>query len=137
MASQYGLFANYPLLGSCSLTSANTARDGSGSLNLLYTASVDSLLKQIIFNIASPEASLAPSSKVLRVFISDDVGGIFLYDEILPKYTDQPTTTTRTRPFRLDLDELPLKAGCSIYVTQSVYSSNVDNMTAFVYGYRI
>jgi len=76
------------------------------------------------------------SNRVIRVFICTS-GTNYLYFETLPKYLEQPTNTTATKPIYIDFNGLPLESGQSVVLSQSSYAANADLVSASVYGYKL
>lgn len=118
-----------PNIGLASVAAANTASDGSGVLNTLFTAGVNgSRLERIRYNNAQI-AYAASSAMVIRFFITDTGG-------INPRLLDEVTLATATRSASAVgakgvlgfPNGLFLPSGTIIKVIQSVYAGVQDLM---------
>lgn len=80
--------ANFGGIGNAALTTANTAKDGTGTVVTIFTAGADgSILNRIRY---APAGTNVPS--VLRIWINDGVG-LTATDSILWRERDLPATT--------------------------------------------
>ena len=114
--------------GGTTITAANTARDGSGTLVDCFTAGTNgTLLYRMTFTNASPSVGVAVA-KVVRIWITDSSGANpTLYNEIaLTATTSSNTVTGQTKQFVIS-DGLFLAAGQKIQVTQSVRATAADD----------
>lgn len=136
MADKSGLFATGPFLGMTTISGANTSRDGSGSnLYTAYTTNSDVIIDGVLLNNSNLTGSTW-QNRVIRIFIEDsDVN--YLYLEVIPKYLETPSDTSRTKPQWINLNKLPLESGQSIVVSQSLFTANADLVSVAVYGEKI
>lgn len=122
------IFTLVPNCAVSTITAANTARDGSGSLVTAFTAGTNgSLLSQITFtnNAAAVGAS---ALKVVRVFITDTAGANpTMYKEALfPAITSSNTVLGATVTITF-VSGLILKSGQLVKVSQSICATSADN----------
>jgi hypothetical protein len=117
------------------ITAANTARDGSGSLVTAFTAgSNGSLLSTITFtnNAAAVGASVL---KVVRVFVTDASGATptMLQEALMPLITSSNTVIGATITITFT-NGLILKSGQIIKVAQSLCATSADNSAVVAQG---
>lgn len=122
------------------ITAANTARDGSGTLNNLKQednstdfsgATNGTLIKRITFISAQATAAVS-SANVGRLFVSDNTGSNFrLLDEVIIA-TQTPSTTVLGAMGLVDYMRrqggLKIGSGVKIAATISVYAGVQDQM---------
>lgn len=129
------IFTLVPNCPSALIDAANTARDGSGTLVTLFTAGANgSMVRRIVFTNASPAVG-GSVSKVCRIFITDATGANpRLYGEVVMlAVTSSNTAIGATVTFTFT-DDLILKAGQIIKVTQSLRATSADDTHAFAQG---
>ena len=129
------IFTLVPNVGFARLAAANTARDGSGTLATVFTATTDgSLLNKITFTSAQAAAA-ASSLRVMRIFITDTSGANpRLRGEILlPAVTASNTAIGATATFTF-VDGLILRSGQLVQVSQSVYAGVQDQTDCIAEG---
>jgi hypothetical protein len=129
------IFTLVPNVGFARLAAANTARDGSGTLATVFTATTDgSLLNKITFTSAQAAAA-ASALRVMRIFITDTSGANpRLRGEILlPAVTASTTVIGATATFTFT-DGLILRSGQLVQVSQSVYAGVQDQTDCIAEG---
>lgn len=114
------------------LAAANTASDGSGTLEELFTAATNGSRVDRITVTNAQAAPAASSAMLVKVFVSDTTGAApTLYAEaMLPATTRSNTATGANFPFTF-LGGLLLKSGQKILISQSIYAG-VQDRTAWV-----
>lgn len=130
-------FTQIPNVGFASLTAANAARDGSGSITTAFTAGSDgAFIKRIKF-IPAQATAAATTAKVACVFISTNAGSTWtFYAEVaLPTVTPSGTATGEvgTKIFSFP-DGLVIPNAALIGVTITVYSGVQDRTSVIVEG---
>jgi hypothetical protein len=123
------IFTLYPEVSSCTIAAANTARDGSGTLITLLTASIDGTRVERIKFTSAQATAAANSLMVCRVFITDSAGANpRLLEEIaFPAVTASDTVAGGTVTITF-LGGLNLKSGQIIKVSQSKYAGAQDQV---------
>ena len=129
------IFVLTPNLASANLAAANTARDGSGTLVPLFTATTNgSRVDYIVFT--SAQATPAASAlKVCRVFVTDasNLNPRLRAEVLLPTLTPSNTVIGATATITFT-NGLVLASGQQIKVTQSIYASAADATDVFAHG---
>ncbi len=128
-ANTVPVFTKTPKIGMCSVNSANTACDGSGTLTTLFTAGDNgSRIERIRYSNAQV-APAASSAMVIRVFITDTSGAnpTLLTEIPLVTATRSATTVGAGGAYTFP-NGLVVPAGTIIKVTQSVYAGVQDLM---------
>ncbi len=129
------IFVITPNCSSVEIITGNTARDGSGPLETLFTAGVNgSLVSSIVFNSAQATPA-ASNGRVCRVFITDTAGANpRLFQEVLlPGGTPSASVVGPTIPVTIP-NGIPLKSGQLIRVCQSFYAGVADKTHAVAIG---
>lgn len=132
-ANTQPIFTLTPQNGLARLAAANTARDGSGSVTVAYTAGTNgAFVKKVTFTSAQLTAA-ASSAMVGRVFISTDGGTTWrLRSEVaITTVTASNTAIGATQVISYP-DGLVLPASAKIGVTISVYAGVQDQMDVIV-----
>lgn len=122
------IFTLVPQCSTGTITAANTARDGSGTLVTAFTAGTNgSLLSKITFT-NSAAAVGASALKVMRIFITDAAGANprIRGEILLPAITSSNIVIGATSTFTFT-DGLVLKSGQIVKVTQSLCATSADN----------
>lgn len=129
------IFIAVPQVGFARITAANTARDGSGTLNDAFLAAANgSIVTRITFTSAQATAGAA-AAKVFRVFITDTTGANpRLYREVAASAVTASNTAIGQAVQLVIQDALILKSGQKIQVCQSVYASAADQTDVVVEG---
>lgn len=122
------IFAIKSFCGCLLMAAANAARDGTGTINALFTTPTDgSLTGKITFTNASPAIGNAVA-KVWRIWISDTGGtSWFLYEEIAVGLVTSSATAIGQKFRWLIPDGLFLQSGQKIGVTQSLRATSADD----------
>ena len=123
-------------LSSATMTTSNIARDGSGSLTPIFTATTNgSRVDYIVFTSSSSGQTTANTAKVCRVFVSNTSGSNpkLRAEVALPAVTPSSTAIGATATITFTNGML-LASGQIISVTQSAYVDNRDNTDTFVHG---
>ena len=121
----------FTLLSNCggiTINSANTARNGSGTLIDCFTASTNgTLLYRMSFTNTSPTVG-AGAAKVIRVWITDTSGANpkLIKEIVLAAATSSNTVIGQNNQWVIS-DGLFLKSGQKIQVTQSLRATAADN----------
>lgn len=129
-ANKEPIFVLNPIIATCELAAANTARDGSGAnLITLFTAGADGARCDRIEFISAQALVAANSLMVCRVFISDPTGSNFrlLREVQLTAVTASNTVIGSTVGINF-IPALGLRAGQVIKVSQSVYAGVQDKV---------
>lgn len=130
-------FTQVPNVGVVTLTAANAARDGSGTVSTAFTAGADGAFVKRIKFIPAQTAAAATTAKVACVFLSFNGGTNWhFYDEVaLPTVTPSGTATglTGTKIFPFP-DGLVLPAGALVGVTITAYTGVQDRTQVTVEG---
>lgn len=114
--------------GGTTITAANTARDGSGTLVDCFTAgSNGTLLYRMTFTNASPSVGAAVA-KVIRIWITDSSGANpILYKELaMTAASSSNTAIGQNNNFTIP-DGVYLASGQKVQVTQSLRSTAADD----------
>lgn len=114
--------------GGVTISSANTARDGSGTLIDCFTAATNgTLLYRMTFTNASTSVGAAVA-KIIRIWITDATGSNpFLYKELpLVALTSSNTAIGQSTQLVIS-DGLFLKSGQKIQITQSLRATVADD----------
>lgn len=129
------IFVQTPKIGKATITAANTARDGSGSIVTAFTAGANgAFIKRITFTSAQATAA-ASAAMVGRVWVSTDAGSTWtLVKEVaIATATASNTAIGATQTITFS-DGLVIDAAAVIGVTQSVRGSAADDMDVVVEG---
>jgi len=123
------IFTKTPKVGTCAVSVANTASDGSGSLATLFTAGeFGSRIERIRYSNAQV-APAASSAMVIRLFITDATGSNpTLLTEIPLSSVTRTTTSAGAGGTYTFANGLVIPAGTIIKVAQSVYAGVQDLM---------
>jgi hypothetical protein len=128
-ANTVPIFTKTPKIGMCTVNSANTACDGSGTLTSLFTAGDNgSRIERIRYSNAqvTPTAS---SAMVIRFFITDVNGANpTLLTEISLVTATRSTTAVGAGGTYTFANGLVIPAGTNLKVAQSVYAGIQDLM---------
>lgn len=129
------IFTQTPKIGRAVLDSANTARNGSGTIATAFTAGLDgAYVKKVVFTSAQAAAA-ASSLMVGRVFISIDGGTTWdLRAEIVIPAVTASNTVIGSQQIINFPDGLVLPASALIGVAISVYAGVQDRMQVIVEG---
>jgi|SRR5689334_22316130 len=130
-------FTQIPNIGVQTLSAANAARDGSGTIPTGFTSGSDgSFVKRIKF-IPAQATAAATTAKVACVFLSFNAGSTWqFYAEVaLPTVTPSGTATgeTGTKIFPFP-DGLVLPAAALVGVTITAYSGVQDRTQVIIEG---
>lgn len=123
------IFTLTPNIGLASVAEANTASDGSGSLETLFTAGLNgSRIERIRYTNAQASAAVS-SAMVIRVFITDADGlnPKLLREAALGAATRSASAVGASGIFEF-YDGLVIPVGTLIKVCQSVYAGAQDLM---------
>lgn len=134
-ANNAPIFVLTPNCPGVTISAANTARDGSGSLVTLFTAGAEgSLVTSIVFTSSQPTVGIS-AARVVRIFITDTAGANpKLFQEIaMLQVTSSNTAIGATVSANIP-NGLALKAGQQIKVSQSVYGSAADGTDVIATG---
>lgn len=110
-----------PVRKSVSLAAANTARDGSGTINTLVAqgGSAGSLVRQVTAR-TGVAAGSGSTAMVCRLWLQiGGSGSFFLIDEIALA-TQTPSNTVAATATAFNLTNIPLGVGDKLFVTQSI-----------------
>lgn len=122
-------------VATATISAANTASDGSGSLVTLVTAGADGTRVDSVRFRNSQATAAASSNMVHRIFLSDAAGAN-------PRLIGEVATAAATRSvsavgatsiFTFDQPVI-MKSGQIMYVIQSVYAGVQDRFDAFAYA---
>jgi hypothetical protein len=127
---------NAPYVASVSLTAANTARDGSGTITTLATGTADGLRIDKITFISAQATAASNSAMVGRIFLSFDSGSTWtLYDEIaIIAVTASNTAVGIRNPLTYSIGLKLLGTTVRIGVTISVYAGVQDRTSVIAEG---
>lgn len=128
-ANTVPIFTKTPKVGICSVNSANTACDGSGTLTSLFTAGENgSRIERIRYSNAQATPA-ASSAMVIRFFITDVNGAnpTLLAETSLATATRSATAVGAGGTYTF-ANGLVIPAGTIIKVAQSVYAGVQDLM---------
>ncbi len=128
-ANTVPIFTKTPKVGICSVNSANTACDGSGTLTSLFTAGENgSRIERIRYSNAQATPA-ASSAMVIRFFITDVNGAnpTLLAETSLATATRSVTAVGAGGTYTF-ANGLVIPAGTIIKVAQSVYAGVQDFM---------
>ena len=119
------IFAITPKSTKAVIAAVNTARDGSGTLTTLFTAGANGARVDYISFISAQATPATAAAKVFRIFLTDTSGANpWLFKEVAAAgVTASATLSGQTA---LVTEFIPLEAGQSIMVSQSVYGSAAD-----------
>ena len=131
----YPPFTQDPNIGLATLTSANTARDGSGAITTIFTAGADdSYVKRVTF-IPAQATGAAVGAKVFCLFISPDSGTTwYFYNEVALTTSTPSTTAIAIKAIMSFPDGLVLENGYLLGATQTVYAGVQDRTSVIVEG---
>lgn len=88
------IFGLSPVIGQVSIAAANANRDGTGALGLLKTGTANG--SRIDFVVA--KATVSTNAGMLRLYIDDGAGNIFLWEEYsIPSFGASPTNPASRR----------------------------------------
>lgn len=123
------IFTLTPKVGLASVSAANTASDGSGTLVTLFTAgSNGSRIERIRYNNAQATAA-ASSAMVIRFFITDTGGANpLLITEVALVAMTRTTAVSGASGIYTFTNGLVIPSGTIIKVIQSVYAGVQDLM---------
>ena len=129
------VFTITPVIGRVRVAAANTARDGSGTINFLCSGNTNGTrIDKITFTSAQATAA-ASSLMVGRVFLSDSAGANYrLYKEVVIVATTASNTAQGAQQQIVFISGLILPPGCFIGITQSVYAGVQDQMDVIAEG---
>lgn len=120
-------FVSSPIIGLLKLTAANTARDGTGTLEPLLTGSTNGTRVDRVTFISSQSAATANSAMVGRIFISDTGGTNFkLYQEVALAAVTASNTAIGQRQQMNFLGGLILKSGMVLSCSKSINAGGQD-----------
>ena len=114
-----------PRTSSVAITAANTARDGSGTINSFFTASTNgSVLNRIIIQNATTAAVGLSAIQIARIYISDAAGSNWrLYKEVYVQSVTMGNGTIGAIQF-FEIDNgLMLTSGQQVGATISQFTS--------------
>jgi hypothetical protein len=129
------IFVLTPNLPSANIAAANTARDGSGALVTLFTATASgSRVDYVVFTSAQATPALS-AIKVCRIFVTDTAGinPRLRAEVLLPSLTPSTTVIGSTATVTFT-NGLVLSSGQIVKVAQSVYGSAADATDVFAHG---
>ncbi len=128
------VFSASPRIGVGTLTAANTAFDGSGTITSVFTAGTDGArVDRICFQNA--KASVAANSAMVgRVFLSPDGTTWTPFDEIAIAAVTSSNTAVGARNELIYPEGLMLPANYQVGVTISVYAGAQDRTNVIVRG---
>lgn len=129
------IFTLVPNVTVSQITAANTARDGSGTLVTVFTPGVfGSLVSQIAFT-NNAAAVGACALKVMRVFLTDNVGAnpTLLQEIVLPAIASSNTGIGATATITFT-NNLIIGYGQLLKVSQSLCATAADNTAVVVQG---
>lgn len=123
------IFTLTPKIGIASVSAANTASDGSGSLTTLFSAGVNgSRVEKIRYTNAQATAA-ASSAMVIRFFITDTGGANpTLLAEVALATATRSTSAVGASGILTFTNGLVIPSGTIIKVIQSVYAGAQDLM---------
>lgn len=117
---------------------ANTARDGSGTVNALllddnataFTGSISGTRIDKVTVTSAQASATANSAMVARLFLSDSAGANYrlVCEVAVTAVTASNTAIGATFPFVLPNGFLIVPSGCKLGVTQSIYAGVQDQM---------
>lgn len=119
-------------------TGANTASDGSGTLETLITAAASGTRVDRI-SVRGSSVTAAPVSAsavcILRLFLTDTLGGSpRLVEEIILPSAQKSNTVLATAASIVFPGGLLMKSGQVLKCCQSVYSANITQFDIVAYG---
>lgn len=128
-ANTVPIFTKTPNIGTCAVSVANTASDGSGTLSTLFTAGeFGSRIERIRYSNAQI-APAASSAMVIRFFITDSNGeNPRLFAEIPLAVATRSVSAVGAGGTYTFTNGLVIPAGTLIKVAQSVYAGVQDLM---------
>jgi hypothetical protein len=137
MVNNLPIFSGKPNVGFANVTAANTARDGSGTSYLIFSAEATygSFVERIVVR---PGGTIAAG--VLRIFYNDGLGLLaanmsLLYELVIPAYSALDTTIADE--LVIDVEDGQLPPGARLYATTSVAQSNGLKVTAIGGDYAV
>lgn len=127
-------FTDAPVNKSVRVSANNAARDGSGTINELYTAGAGGARIEKLRFISAQAAAAASSANVGRVFVKASGGSWWLYDEIeLATKTPSGTVAGQKQDITY-VNGLILEPGAQVGVTLAVYAGAQDQYDVHIEG---
>lgn len=134
-ANIYPIFTLVPVIGFGRIAAANTARDGSGALVTLLTASTDGTRVESVAFTSAQATAAASSAMVGRLFISDTAGA---NPRLLQEIAMATITASNTVIGAANVIYFPgglvLPSGTILYATQSIYAGVQDQTDVIARG---
>lgn len=129
------IFPVTPILGSCSITAANTGRTVTGvtGLTQLGTVGTDGQRVDAIRIVSNGAIGSATSANVLRVWYYTGSGNAVLFDEIAIGSTT-PSATAIGYVNTVYYSTVTPPAGSTIYVSLHTYAGAQDGYNVFLHG---
>lgn len=134
-ANQNPIFTLVPNAAVSTISSANTARDGSGSLVTAFTAGANGSRVDFITFTSSQATPAASAARVQRVFLTDTGGAnpTLIQEVVLAAVTASATAIGATSTITFT-NGLVINTGQIIKVSQSIYGSAADGTAVLVRG---
>ena len=134
-ANQNPIFTLVPNAAVSTISSANTARDGSGSLVTAFTAGANGSRVDFITFTSSQATPAASAARVQRVFLTDTSGlnPTLIQEIVLAAVTASATAIGATSTITFT-NGLVINTGQIIKVSQSIYGSAADGTAVLVRG---
>lgn len=129
------IFTLTPNTPTCAIAVANTARDGSGTLETLFTAGANGSRLDFIKFTSAQLAAAASALRVMRVFVTDTSGNNprLLEEVLLTAVTPSNTVIGATSTITFT-GGLLLASGQIIKVSQSIYGGVADQTHVLARG---
>jgi len=129
------IFTLTPKAATANIAAANTARDGSGALVTLFTSGANGSRVDFITFTSSQATAAANTSRVQRVFLSDESGlNPRLISEIVLSAVTASNTAIGATTTITFTNGLIINAGQIISVSRSVYGGAQDGTDVLLRG---
>lgn len=128
-------FVAIPRTTTATISAANTARDGSGTLVTAFTAPSTHARIDFIKFTSSQATAGASAARVMRIFLTDTSGNnpTLIEEVVLGAVTASNTAIGATVTVTF-INGLFLESGQQIRVSQSVWNNAADNTAVLVRG---
>lgn len=118
------VFAVTPALGSAQISTANTNRDGTGTIGTVLTAGANGTKVNQVDIVAAGTTTAG----VVRLFINDGTNTRLLYEQLVAAAT--PSATVDVERYTVNFDHLVLPTGYSLRAA----THNAEAFNIFAYG---
>lgn len=134
-ANTVPIFTAIPNAFTSTISAANTARDGSGSLVTAFTGGTNGARIDFIIFTSSQATAGASSQRVQRVFLTDKTGANprLIAEVVMAAVTASNVAIGATQTITFT-NGLVISSGQILKVSQSVYASAADNTDVLVRG---